>query len=219
MRDTIIFDMDGVIVDSEKYWHDVEWEWYSKLVPGWTKEHHKKTIGLNIGDCYDFLKKTFDIPQTKEEFLTYNNEVGKIIYQEKASLLPGFLEVVKQLKEKKFNLAIASSAPLWWITTVVDRFELAPYFNEVVSVDETRKKTNMKGKPAPDVFLYTAKLLNKTPEQCIVIEDANNGVSAAKAAGMFCIGFKNGFNENQDLSHADIVINGFGEFDLDRIGK
>ena len=71
-----------------------------------------------------------------------------------------------------------------------------------------------KGKPAPDIYLYTAGKLQVRPEDCTVIEDSHNGVLSAKSAGMFCIGIRNGFNDEQDISAADLVIEGFGQLDL-----
>ena len=90
---------------------------------------------------------------------------------------------------------------------VMDKFSLWGAFDVVVSAEEV----NGNGKPAPDIYLYTAQQLGVGPGDCVVIEDSKNGVLSARSAGMFCIGLRNGFNEEQDLSAADVVVEGFEE--------
>jgi beta-phosphoglucomutase-like phosphatase (HAD superfamily) len=92
---------------------------------------------------------------------------------------------------------------------VLQRFDLLESFKVVVSADELEGN----GKPSPAIYLLTAKRLGVSPDRCIAIEDSKNGVLSAKNAGMFCIGFRNGFNDEQDLSRADMVIQRFVELD------
>ena len=92
---------------------------------------------------------------------------------------------------------------------MLQRFSLRESFKIVVSADELAGE----GKPSPAIYLHTAKRLGIRPDRCIAIEDSKNGVLSAKKAEMFCIGFRNGFNDEQDLSNADMIIRHFTEFD------
>ena len=91
---------------------------------------------------------------------------------------------------------------------MLQRFNLRESFKVVVSADELAGE----GKPSPAIYLHTANRLGVRPDRCIAIEDSYNGVLSAKRAEMFCIGFRNGFNDEQDLSNADVIIHHFAEF-------
>jgi beta-phosphoglucomutase-like phosphatase (HAD superfamily) len=97
----------------------------------------------------------------------------------------------------------------------VKRFDLNQHFEKVISADET----DSKGKPAPDIYIHTMKQLNKDPSECLAIEDSKNGVISAQKAGMKCVGLKNGFNDDQDLSFSDILIHGFDGLSVGMIKK
>lgn len=201
--------MDGVIVDSEKHWKKSELDLYSKLVSRWANEDQQKIIGMGIIDIYGVLVKDYGLSMSQSDFLDKVNEIATIVYMEQSKLSDNFLKVINDLKEKNIPIALASSALDMWINMVLDRFELRPFFDVIVSSEDVGNK----GKPEPDIYLLTAKKLNINPKDCIVIEDSKNGVLSAKNAGMYCIGFRNGFNDAQDLSGADEVIDGFQEFD------
>ena len=108
-------------------------------------------------------------------------------------------------------VALASSSPANWIDIVLDRFDLRESFDAVVSADVLDGK---RGKPEPDIYLLTASRLREDPKRCIVIEDSKNGILSARAAGMYCIGFRNGFNQEQDLSAANMLIDSYAELDM-----
>jgi HAD superfamily hydrolase (TIGR01509 family) len=129
------------------------------------------------------------------------------IYGQKVSLMPGFQESLSMLRANRVPVALASSSPMSWINIVLDRFDLSHAFDVVVSADEL----DGRGKPSPAIYLHTASKLGVKPEKCLVIEDSMNGVLSAKNAGMFCVGFRNGFNEEQDISRADIIIHDMAE--------
>jgi HAD superfamily hydrolase (TIGR01509 family) len=204
-----IFDMDGVIVDSELHWKSLEGYFLQSLVPGWTMADQGRIIGLSLESLYTLLSTEYGLKRPKEEFLAEYHTIAEGIYTTRASLLPGFRDLLSLLHEKRIPVALASSSPKRWIKLVLDKFDLHSAFNVVVSSEETGGV----GKPAPDIYLYTARKLEVEPEECVVIEDSENGVLSARSAGMFCIGFRNGFNEEQDLSAANMVIDGFAGLD------
>jgi HAD superfamily hydrolase (TIGR01509 family) len=207
--DAVIFDMDGVIVDSEIHWKTTEGYFLQSLIPTWNVKDQDRIIGLGVHDLYTLLATTYHLQKTKEEFLAIYQEIANEIYGQKVSLTEGFTEFLSALNNDNIPVALASSSPISWIHIMLERFGLRDSFRVVVSADELEGE----GKPSPAIYLLTAKLLGVRPDRCIAIEDSQNGVLSAKNAEMFCVGFRNGFNEEQDLSRADVVIRRFAEFD------
>ncbi len=210
---SVIFDMDGVIVDSERQWKALEGFFLQSLIPEWGSADQGRIIGLSVHDLYRLLTSEYNFTESKERFLDIYYEMAREIYGQKSSLIEGFPELLADLLEQSVPLALASSSPMNWTNIVLDRFKLHPAFRVVLSADELQGE----GKPSPMIYLLTARRLGVQPEKCIVIEDSRNGVLSAKRAGMYCIGFRNGFNEEQDLSPADMVIHGFKELDWQRL--
>jgi HAD superfamily hydrolase (TIGR01509 family) len=207
--DAVIFDMDGVIVDSEIHWKTTEGFFLQSLIPGWSLHDQDRIIGLGVLDLYTLLADTYRLQKTKDEFLEIYQEMANEIYGQKVSLIEGFTELLTALNANKIPVALASSSPTSWINIMLERFNLRDSFQVVVSADELEGV----GKPSPAIYLRTATLMDVRPESCVAIEDSKNGVLSAKNAGMFCVGLRNGFNDEQDLSRADMIIHHFAEFD------
>jgi HAD superfamily hydrolase (TIGR01509 family) len=207
--DALIFDMDGVIVDSELHWKSVEGFFLQSLVPGWSSADQGKIIGLSVRSLYDMLADEYGLKESREHFEALYEEMASAIYLRKASLMDGFRELLAGLNARNIPVALASSSQMAWINMVVDRFGLRPHFKAIVSADEL----DGDGKPSPAIYLFTAARLGVDPRRCIAIEDSTNGVLSAKSAGMFCVGFRNGFNEEQDLSSSDSIIHSLTELD------
>ena len=198
----VIFDLDGVIIDSEPIHHKVlneilkdysvviEDEEYNTFIGTsnaslWKKIIDKYNLKLEVEDmCLLTLKNNF-------EYLK-NNDVQPI---------NGVINLLAQLKNNNILIGLASSSPLDSIELILSIFNIRTYFEVVVSGESVAKS-----KPSPEIFLKTAKLLGVKPKNCVVIEDSKNGVTAAKSATMKCIGFKNKNSGNQDISKADKII-------------
>lgn len=213
--DALIFDMDGVIVDSELHWKSLEGYFLRSLVPAWKAVDQGRIIGLSIDSLYAMLTGEYGLQLPKGQFLALYHGMASEIYGQKSSLIDGFRELLADLTRNNVPLALASSSPRDWIDILLDRFDLRSSFRVVVSADELQGE----GKPSPAIYLLTAKRLGIDPQGCVVIEDSNNGVLSAKAAGMYCIGFRNGFNQEQDLSSADLIINKFAELDYQTLNR
>jgi HAD superfamily hydrolase (TIGR01509 family) len=198
----VIFDMDGVLIDSELHWKAVEGYFLKSLVPGWTAEDQTRIIGLSLHNVHAMLVKEYGMQASAEEFFRQYHGMAREIYMERISLIEPFPQLLETLSEGEVPVALASSSPRPWIEMMLSRFSLHSRFRVVVSADELEGK----GKPAPDIYLLTARRLEVEPAECIVIEDSRNGAVSAKAAGMYCIGFRNGFNDEQELSAADVVL-------------
>ncbi len=207
--DAIVFDMDGVIVDSEIHWKTTEGYFLRSLIPIWSMHDQDRIIGLGVHDLYTLLASEYHLQKTKEQFLEIYQEMANEIYGQKVSLMEGFADLLSALNSKNIPVALASSSPASWIHIMLERFSLRDSFKVVVSADELAGE----GKPSPAIYLLTAIRLGVSPHRCIAIEDSKNGVLSAKNAGMFCVGYRNGFNEEQDLSRADMIIHHFAEFD------
>jgi HAD superfamily hydrolase (TIGR01509 family) len=133
------------------------------------------------------------------------NNLSEKIYSSLCHPLPGIDDVLKKLKSENFTTAVASSTSLGRINVIVNRFNWKKYFNQLISA----QGMPFSGKPEPDVYLYSAKLLGVNPKSCLVFEDSVNGVLSAKAAGMFCVGIPNPKWNTSRLEKADFVIDSF----------
>lgn len=193
--------MDGVLIDSESVWPRVEDEFYSKLLPAWEKTHLHNLMGKGARDIHTYLQKNFNCSLTYEEYLQMYYLMADRVYKN-VQLMPNAQEVLALLQKSQRGVALASSATRQIINTVLNRFNLHPYFETTVSAEDV----NMRGKPAPDIYLYTASSLHVSPKHCIAIEDSAHGIASAKAAGMYSVAYKTPYNENQTLDSADAAI-------------
>lgn len=209
----VVFDMDGVIVDSEAQWKALEEEFLRAAVPSWRAEHHEKIVGMGVEDVYEFLKREFDLPMGKTEFLERSDEVARKVYLQRVELAEGFIPLALGLKHKGLGVAIASSSPSRWIALVVNRFSLSPLIDEIVSADDVGGRT----KPQPDIYLEAAARLKIPTVECLAIEDSSIGLLAAKRAGLRTAALRTTHNTEQDLSLADFELSSFDGLDYDRL--
>jgi len=209
----IVFDMDGVIVDSEAQWKALEEEFFRSAVPSWREEHHERIVGLGVEDVYYFLVREYGLAMGKVEFLDRSDKVAKKVYLERTECAEGFLDLARGLKHRGIRTAIASSSPERWIKLVVERFALSPLLDAVVSADDVGGRT----KPLPDIYLEAAARLGLPTGECLAIEDSAVGVLAAKRAGLKVAAFRTVHNEGQDLSAADFELGSFAGLDYDRL--
>jgi beta-phosphoglucomutase family hydrolase len=209
MIKAVIFDMDGVIVDSEPFHWEVNKSLFSALGINVSEEYYRRFIGVSNTTMWTELKQTFGLALPVNE-LTDMQERGNIVFMRTNPVLPvpGVLDFINKLRKAQLPLALASSSPYSMIDIVLSSLRLTESFKVIVSGEDFKN-----GKPAPDIFLKTAMLLELTPQECLVIEDSMHGVHAAKAANMKCIGFANKNSGGQDLRQADVVISDFSTFD------
>jgi HAD superfamily hydrolase (TIGR01509 family) len=211
----VIFDMDGVLVDSEQHWVHVETEFLQGFVPGWTDRMQKSILGMSAFDVHRLLVEKHAVSISSDEFLERYQDLANDIYGVKSSLIEGTIDLAGRLKESGLPLAIASSSPRAWVSIVVERFTLDRFFSATSCSDDVGGK----GKPAPDVYLHAAEQLKVEPKHCIAIEDTSKGLSSARAAGMATIALRNGFNDEQDLSQADLLVSTLAETSLAQLNE
>lgn len=199
--ETIIFDMDGVIVDSEP----LQVESYNQVLRKYnifiSKHRFKYFVGKKQSEIFAEIKENNQIEESIENLIAQKRDCYLKLVKAKMVAMPGLSNLVRCLKDKGLGIGIASSSPLADIKTILRCIKMEEQFDRVVSAENLEQ-----GKPNPDVFLLAAKELNTTPEQCIVIEDTNVGVLAAKRANMKCIAMPNYFTRDQDFSSADFIV-------------
>ncbi|MBZ2174433.1 HAD family phosphatase [Schnuerera sp. xch1] len=205
----IIFDMDGVIVNSEPLHFELERELLKELGGNISKEEHDKFVGTTDYNMWTAFRKQFNLKPSVERMIEMKKErFIKSIHR--IELIDNFKEFMLTIYNGGYPMAIASSNNKKAVNEIVKKFDLDRYMKFVISGEEVNK-----GKPNPEIFLTAANKMNVDPSECLVIEDADNGVKAAKAAGMKCIGLDLGNSGNQNLSRADLVVKNFNELSLD----
>ena len=203
----IIFDMDGVILESEPLHDDAARIVYEQQ--GFGNGSDLDSMLNDFRGCteYDFwghLKKEKSLDPPLEDFLDWKRDAFlKIINETDIALMDGLAEALTKLD---FPLALASSSSYSAIDAIIDKLGVRGNFTVIVSGDDVAN-----GKPAPDIFLLAAQKLGVDPAQCAVIEDSRNGVKAANAARMKSIGFRGSPSNMQDLSEASTVIDHFDQ--------
>ena len=176
--DAVIFDMDGVLVDSEPLWKIAMQEVFSSLGSNLEKTDFQKTVGLRIDEVISYWKPIENwVPEIKEIEIDIVTKMVDLIHHQSCPL-PGVIETLDFLKLKT-PIGLATSSPQKLIDAVLKTLDVKQYFNAIQSAE-----TETQGKPHPAVFLSAAKKLNVRPEKCLVIEDSLNGIIAAKAARM-----------------------------------
>lgn len=209
----IIFDMDGVIVDSEPHWHRAENEFIRGLVPSWGPEDHKRLLGMSVDSCFKLISKEYGVALSRDEFVNYFSQQAAEIYGKHVELVEGCVSCLARFRAAGCMIGLCSSSQNAWIELVIKRFGLNEYFDAFVGAESISGEA----KPAPDLYLCIAEQLNVAPANCIAIEDSPKGVASAKAAGMRCVGFRNGSNDDVDLSEADTVYRGFDEITIENL--
>lgn len=199
---TVIFDMDGVIINSERMHFKALQKTLSEQGVLIGFPYYSQFIGSTVTHMWDVLERKFHFTKPRAE-LNAAYEMNKWFFIQKDGYQPvdGAQELVQRLFRSGVRLAVASSSSPKVITDAVNALHIRNCFLKLISGE-----TVTHPKPAPDIFLKTARQLDVEPTECIVIEDSTNGVRAAKAAGMYCIGLQNPDSGNQDLSQADLIV-------------
>lgn len=211
MIKAVIFDMDGVLIDSQPihYKGDIEvLKYYGVEVD---LEAVKPYTGMSNPDRWPKYKEAYRLPQTVDEIINTQVRVIMELF-EKEDLQPvdGLMKLLEMLKAHRIKMAVASSSSLDLIRLVLKKIRAEAYFDEIISGEEVAV-----GKPAPDIFIRAAEKLQTTKEECIVIEDSSNGVNAACNAGIKCVAYINPTTGPQDLSRADVAIDSFHKINQD----
>jgi len=209
MIQAVIFDNDGVIVDSEPLHHLAEKQTMARYGVEITEDEFLKYVGIGTEQMFgDWIKK-FQLTADPTEMIERHQRTIMQLFAEQVQPTPNVIPFIQQLTDKKYKLAVASSSQRALVEIGLRKYDLLKYFQAVVCADDV---TNPK--PDPELFLLAAEQLQVRPAECLVIEDSSAGIKAAKAAGMYCVGYLNAHSGQQDLSAADVVVSDFGEIQL-----
>jgi HAD superfamily hydrolase (TIGR01509 family) len=179
MLSAIIFDLDGVLADSEPWWNQIDAKLLAEYGVTYRGEHHQNVVGVSYRLAVEFYKKAFGLSVPTEEMMRRRGEIATELFANRVGLFPNVKEVLEELRQMKLRLAVATSSVSASARPFLDRHELTGCFEVIVTGEEVER-----GKPAPDIYLRAADKLGLTADACLVVEDALPGVAAAKAAKM-----------------------------------
>ena len=208
----VIFDMDGVIVDSEPVYRRLNKSIFKELDIKVDEDTQLSFIGGTTRRKWTILKEKFSLSQSVEELILLQHSIfSQEEWDFNRLLFPEALPLLMSLKQQGIPTALASSSDRKRIDLALEQCQLSEYFNEVICGEDFKN-----GKPHPDIFLHSAEKLGISPTSCVVIEDSHNGLTAAKRANMYSIGVKHK-QINMDLSLANQIVNSLSEINLEKL--
>lgn len=198
----VIFDMDGVLIDSEIFWDEAGHKFFNKRGITFTREIKAHLTGNSMQQAITWVKQEFSLPEPVADLCDEYTALSSHIYEHVTQPLPGAVELLAALRAANIKTAIASGSYLARIELVVKKFGWEKYFDALVSADQV----NFVGKPHPAIYERAASELQVAPAACVAIEDSVNGLWSAKAAGMRCIAAVNERWSFGDFSQADLIV-------------
>jgi len=217
MKKAFIFDMDGVIINSEPLHAKAKLEALRQFGLSCDEKELVRYVGRTALDFYTEFLGQHPLPDvTAREMTDLKHELYLDILAGDASIQPidGVKDLLARLKGAGYLIALGSSSTPKIIETVLTRFGIKAYFQVILAGSQLPKS-----KPDPAIYLLAAKKLQVKPEECIVLEDATSGIAAAKAAGMYCIAYRNLTSGRQDLTRADRVVEHLDEIKVEELLK
>jgi HAD superfamily hydrolase (TIGR01509 family) len=181
MIEAVVFDMDGVLIDSEPVWEEVRREFVAQRGGRWLPDTQDRLMGMSTGEWSAYLSSDLGVGMSPSGVASAVIDAMATRYATHLPLMPGAVKAVTALAER-WPLAVASSAPQSLIDVVLDASGLRPAFGVALSSEKVER-----GKPAPDIYLAVVKRLGVAAEKCAAIEDSSNGLRSAAAAGLAVI--------------------------------
>ena len=216
MFKAVLFDMDGVIVDTEPLHHKAYYKMFDEINITVSDALYASFTGQStIGVCNQLIAH-FNLSLCAQTLTDIKRKHFKNLFENDSSLqlIDGVLDCIKDYHANAITLVLASSSSMPNINRIFERFDLNKYFTAKISGADLKAS-----KPHPEIFIKAAELSGEHPKECIVIEDSTNGIKAAKAAGIYCIGYNSFHSKDQDYSQADLVVSSFEEISYNRITK
>ena len=203
----IIFDMDGVLLDSEPMHQEIIYETFQLEGIPFDKAYIQTLTGMSAFPMWEKVKHDAQRSESVEELIKFHRDYFfKRLPEVKVPLVPHVKDVLEKFKNEGKHLSLASSSGRKLIDIFTQQTNIAHYFEVIMSGDDVQYS-----KPNPEIFLKVAQWYGLPATQFTVIEDSTNGVKAAKSTGMQCVGFQNPLSGGQDLSQADLLIHSMQE--------
>ncbi|MDA9018752.1 HAD family phosphatase [Flavobacteriaceae bacterium] len=216
MLKAVIFDMDGVIVNSEPLHHLAYKKMFEEFKLDVSNSLYESFTGQSTYSICEQLCEIFDLKVDANALVLSKRKHFKIIFENDSSfeMIDGAMSLIKDYFENNLTLVLASSASMTNIERIFKKFDLNKFFKAKISGADLKES-----KPNPEIFIKAAQLAGFKKEECIVIEDSTSGINAAKSAQIYCVGYDSLNSKNQNYDKADLVINDFNEIRFDKISK
>jgi len=211
MIKAIIFDMDGVLVDSERIHIAIEKRQFSLNNLPISDEEHQQYMGVSSEIMWQTIAKLHTLSLSVNELIEQHRIESHRYFSElnEIPVMPGLVDLLENLKTKGYTLAVASSSTPEIIDLILNKTHLKKYFQVMVSAKQAGKS-----KPEPDVFLMAAQKLGVSPAHCLVVEDSDNGIKAAIAAQMMCVAYQGPDADPKNQTEANYVVKSFAQLEL-----
>lgn len=212
----VLFDMDGVIVDTEPLHRKAYFQMFDDLGIEVSEELYTTFTGASTKKVSNTLIEKFRLENTPEELAVIKRKYFKQYFYGDAdfNLIPGVKNLIENYFENNIKLVLASSASMTTIDMVFKKFDLGKYFLGKISGADLKES-----KPHPEIFLLASEIADEKRESCMVIEDSTNGIMAAHSAGIFCTAYKSEHSINQNYNKANLLISDFSEIEFEKIIK
>ena len=209
--EAFLFDMDGVIVDTQQYHSRALQQVFTEIGVSVSLAELSQYAGTKRGASFRGIAAQRGLKLPVEQLSARKDVLfNDIIAHTQLQPIEGIPELLAKLQAAGIPMAIASSSSDAFIAYIVDCLHIRSFFDALLSGENLPES-----KPNPAIYQLTAQTLGVAPEQCVVLEDAALGVQAAKAAGMYCIGYQNPHSGQQDLSHADEIVASIRDIHID----
>ncbi|MEL0456627.1 HAD family phosphatase [Flavobacteriaceae bacterium SZ-1-7] len=214
MLKAVIFDMDGVIIDSEPLHIRAYNNMFNEVGIKVSSALYESFTGQSTINICKRLCDTFNLKESPEDLVALKRKHYRQFFDADSdlALIDGVLDLIKNYHENGLTLVLGSSASMDGINLIFERFDLNKYFKAKLSGGDLKQS-----KPHPEIFIKSVEATGFSKEECIVIEDSTNGVEAAKAAGIFCVGYDSFHSKNQDYSKANLIIENFEDIAFSKI--
>jgi len=216
MLKAIIFDMDGVLVNSEPLHRKAYFNMFEEFNLNVSNRLYESFTGKSTSAICKELCEIFDLSISHEKLMLSKRKHFKTIFDNdpKFQMIDGALSLIKNYFYNNLTLILASSASMTNINRIFKKFDLDKFFKAKISGADLKES-----KPNPEIFIKAAKLSGFNKSECIVIEDSTNGIIASKSAGIYCIGYNSPNSKNQNYDKADLVVSNFNEIRFDYLNK
>ncbi len=210
----VLFDMDGVIVDTEPLHRKAFLKTFDDLNINVSDTLYSSFTGASTQKVCETLIKEFHLDISPEEIVAMKRKYFKDLFDNDSDfdLIPGVLNLIQHYYKNNIKLVLASSAHINTINWVFERFNLESYFIGKISGAALKES-----KPNPEIFILAAEIAGEPKQNCMVIEDSTNGIIASKRAEIFCAGYRSANSKLQDYSLADVVVDNYSQLTLEEL--
>lgn len=212
MIKALLFDMDGLLTNTEPLHYKAYREAFKIKDFNLLESDFQRIWTLKGEGCAGVIKE-FNLNLNENEMRNLKKDIYLDIVSKEAKLMPGAMEILNKVKND-FRLALVSASHDYSIRKIFEIFKFDGFFDVVLTCEDVKNI-----KPNPEAFLKAAKMLNVNPKECVVFDDAEKGIIAAKNAGMKCVAIPNSYSRNGDFSKANLILNSLNDVDVEILKK